>query len=88
MSQLKKLLDDLGKTPKQIAKKLLSLDCKGYKSNAYFCPIAQYLKSNGYRSIEVDIHSIYGDTELVEASKSISNFIEQFDEGKYPSLIY
>ncbi len=87
MSQLKKLLDELGTTHKQVAKKLEKLGCKGHPEDGFNCPIANYLQQSGYTCVHVDVNCIETKEEDLKPSEVINNFIYKFDEGKYPNLI-
>jgi hypothetical protein len=82
----KKELKSLGKTPGEIKKKLVKLNCVGIKGEPNYCPIARYF----YKKNIVDCYvyetniEIFG--ELHGINKQLKKFIENFDNGKYPEL--
>lgn len=94
MSKLEELLDELGDFPGAVAAALKEQGIKGRRANSNYCPIANYLKSKGYRNPSVTEDCI----DVVEENDApcvvtecitpdvIVDFISGFDSGLYPDL--
>jgi hypothetical protein len=83
---VRQLLDDLGRTPREIAAKLQDLNICGYVGSAESCPLANYLSQHAYSACvgdsEVSIQGI--DVPMRPAHRW---FVHDFDAGKFPHLI-
>lgn len=77
----------LGSTPDGIARTLAKKKIKGERDSGSSCPIAAYLIKE-YRGTDVEVG---GDTVKVngvrvKAPRPIEQFVNRFDEGKYPKV--
>jgi hypothetical protein len=90
------LVAQLGSTPNQIARSLLAKGCTGIQESPNHCPLANYLCLQGYPYISVDLCDLivfnqsepHKDPYRLRLPPVFSDFIEAFDEGGYPELIY
>jgi len=92
-TELRGLLNELGRSPTAIAKSLEAKGIRGWKGSCALCPLAVYLKSQGAPMAEVSRGDICirngpdaGDDIAVRPTKSVKEFIERFDDGMFPAL--
>jgi hypothetical protein len=96
-AEMRRLLEQLGTTPAEVASSLTRLGHKGFPGKGCHCPVANYLRANGAVDPEVDSCSIYdwGQPELVEDDgytgftppAPVATFIDSFDNGAFPDLV-
>lgn len=97
-SSIRRLLDQLGNSPTEIASNLASLDVRGCRKNTSNCAIARYLGAviGGEQSIvgiSVTERTLYVSRVgrawplWVRFPKAVSTFISAFDQGCYPELL-
>ena len=81
------LIEQLGDDPLVIAAKLEELGIRGRKSAGECCPLANYLRRQGFPSLMVGNTEIYLD-EVVncELPDAAEEFVELFDDGNFPQL--
>lgn len=81
------LIEQLGDDPLVMAAKLEELGIRGVRSNGEKCPLANYLRRNGYTSLMVGDTEIFLD-EVVncELPEAAEEFVEFFDGGHFPQL--
>jgi hypothetical protein len=93
------LLEGLGKTSKEVAATLTTLNIKGRRKASRSCPISQFLRLYGadscstsdsqiiFNSYEINDY-VYDHKELVSLHPPINihAFINDFDSGNYPEL--
>jgi hypothetical protein len=87
-------LAELGDTADAVAASLVAAHCRGMRSSAYRCPVANYLRTIGWQDPDVDsvVFSIYdgamGD-KIAEGvlPVPVRRFIDDFDRGLYGDLI-
>lgn len=88
--EIERLLKDLGDDHEQIAAKLLAEGCKGWKGDGDNCPVADYLRKNGYKnpSVCTEEVTVEYNNELVTADVPlvVEDFLHAFDDGNYPAL--
>jgi len=90
--KLRRLVDSLPATPDAIAELLVKEDCYGYRRSNGRCPLANYLKKHGVKNVVVGVYTVFDDTSFFnfeiecKLPKQASEFIKQFDSGKYPEL--
>ncbi len=89
------LLAELGDTADAVADRLRALGIKGIPGDACWCPVASYLKRNGYEAVAVSM-SDWGCALSVEQGYGaidgdtpgpVVEFIARFDEGVYLDLV-
>jgi hypothetical protein len=84
---IRKLLDVFVKqTPDEIAGDLRALGFKGRMRSPTGCPLAKFLRRNGYDG-EVHRYVIKYNGAVIHMSKNIRGFVKEFDSGKYISLL-
>ena len=90
VERLKEDLKALGDTVPDIASKLKSLGIKGQTKNPSYCPIAQYLKGQGWLGPRVSglvqVKRTFCDAPIIDLPQSCKEFIRAFDCGEFPSL--
>jgi len=91
IDKITKLLGELGDSGKEIATKLLALNCKGVRCHMGQCPIATYLKS---KDIMVAVSAAFvapyvgaRRADSMHTPGPIATFIEAFDAGAFPELV-
>ena len=93
-TKVKDFLKSLGAGPNKIAENLKEMKIKGYKSDAYTCPIAKVIKKNfkNLKEIVVDgceIEFTYcKENCCVGLPNAVAKFIEKFDNNDYPELAF
>jgi hypothetical protein len=85
------LLNGLGQTKSQVAKKLRDNKIKGIRGNVLSCPIALYLQKKGFKDASVGLSSTWldqsYDSTKVPLPKPVQDFITAFDrDGMYKAL--
>jgi hypothetical protein len=93
------LLNSLGDTPEQVADSLLAQKITGVPGSSILCPISYWLRSRGVinahtNKIMIKIYqwnkagpvSIPEDIIIRPLPEAISQFINMFDQGKFPNL--
>ena len=85
---LKEVILSLPKQSRNIAKKFRRENIIGKKNSLYSCPIAIYLKKQGFTNVNVGITSVTDSNESVRLPKGVTLFINSFDFGRYPDLEY
>jgi hypothetical protein len=91
---LTELLASLGDTPDSVADHLRSLDIKGKSTSACLCPIANYIRSQGFGGVSVNhmtvVVNIAGSGIRppieVRTPRPVRAFIQRFDDGVYLDL--
>ncbi len=82
------MLKNLGGTSEEIAKNLDGYGIRGKRCVCLNCPLTNYLKKNGYPEAEVIYYTFR--LQSFHAGKNLphqcSQFIQDFDTGKYPCL--
>lgn len=94
MKTLQEAMDALPNTSPKIAKLMRERGIKGYKSNAFTCPIAKYIaKETGCSDVSVSYERAHmyhlgfeTAAEFAELSDAAKRFIRSFDQGRYPDL--
>lgn len=88
--KVRRTLQKLGKTPEEVAKTLEQLKITGSPRRAEHCPIANYLEAELHRPASVGkaTASVLGNnfTITLTIPRAISEFVRDFDQGKYPQL--
>lgn len=95
-SFLKARLNDLGRTPDEIANKLHAIGIVGMIGSATRCPLAVFLKWHGAENPLVDMSTIccglkneWGRRDIeFDMPDQLIDFIDIFDRKKYPQLRY
>lgn len=98
--KLQRALASLGLTPDAIAASLESAGVRGKRDNPCDCPLAKWLREQGFVNpvvsaggvkatvyddeVEDDQDGIY--VEITQTNARTA-FVHRFDEGKYPALI-
>lgn len=86
-SEVLDALSRLGTTPDEIAETLHVKGIKGYKGQAYSCPLANYFKSTFPEAHCVSVGSrICIDEQGLPHPSHVRAFIEYFDKGSFPQL--
>ena len=92
--KIDRLLEELGETKKEVAKKLISLGIKGKRGNCKSCPISKYLTKKRIKNAHTSKYQVFIRREIgkpagkyFDLPAPVYNFITAFDEGKYPHLI-
>lgn len=83
---LQDAIDALGCTPDRIAANLLLDGCYGRRRNPFSCPVATYLKKQGFRAT-VTQFDISAGSDYIMTPSHVRQFIVKFDEYEYPELI-
>jgi hypothetical protein len=73
----------LGDTTKSITAKLREKGIKGEQDSTCDCPIANYLKTFGFRNICVSHKFISFSRETIRTPLHVSQWILDFDDGDY-----
>ena len=76
----------LGTTPDAIGYSLYKQNCKGVRHCGSKCPLAIYLRRQGWGSGLVGGSQVIIRKLPVSLSKCLQVFVSQFDAGKYPEL--
>ncbi len=90
MKTITELLDELGETPDKVAAKLQELGIVGTPGCRASCPVAVYLKLNGFGLAEVA--STWACTYqasnwiCVDLPLAVRQFVRLMDMGKWPEL--
>ncbi len=84
-------LRDLGPTAGEVADSLFYLGVRGYPGSSLACPVATYLHQNypayAWLVSSTEISSMGSEVSIKEDfPRSVSDFIEEFDEGRYSEL--
>jgi hypothetical protein len=85
------LLNDLGSSPEDVAKRLLVEDCPGEPFCPRSCPVAVYLLRHGFRFVQVGWAAVVWLDEqenwrVVETPEPVAAFLLEYDKGHYPEL--
>lgn len=89
---ISQLLSALGDTPEAVARTLEAKGIKGSRKNPHSCPIARYLRAEGwcvgvFQTIGyAKVPGSQGDMQSFPLPTPVTAFIEQFDSGLYPTL--
>jgi hypothetical protein len=86
--RVRQLLDQFKKlTPEEIADEFRMLRIKGIRYNETECPLATFLQMNGYK-VEVR-HDVIKIREgvYIFMTKSVKAFVEEFDQGRFVTLM-
>jgi hypothetical protein len=88
---IKDSLDKLGDTKEKIRSSLLGMGIKGYKARTRMCPVAKYLRNEGFPNAEVCGDHVCNEDDftptcLIAMSPIMVAFINAFDHGNYPEL--
>lgn len=99
MSQtLTELIEALGPDVDTVRATLAEKGIKGRKCGVCLCPIAVYVRSNGFpdgwaggssiasKSNRYGDSDTYGPNELITTPKHIYAFMQRFDRGEFPEL--
>lgn len=74
------LLEDLGKTTDEVANTLRAAGITGERMSFLHCPIANYLRANGYPDVHVGSHLASLDNDVsVALPPPVVRFIRSFD---------
>lgn len=88
--QLRAALNRLGNTEREVADFLAASKIKGVRFVSDLCPIAVYLKSCGFRHVDVTggcvLLNRISDGRRVPTPKAVDEFVSRFDDGHYPAL--
>ncbi len=97
LQKIEKALTELYKlkSSKAIAAFLEKQKCKGIPSNAVSCPIANYINKkldNEEASIDsnritIESYDNYDTIVELDNSRAMAEFVNDFDDGKYPKLV-
>lgn len=85
-------LKSLGANKNKVAATLTSKKVQGDRSESESCPVANFLYKKFPKAVTVDVDSEsievkWNDCDVsVKPPKAVANFIEDFDEGKFPDL--
>jgi hypothetical protein len=82
---LKEALTSLANQP-DIAAYLTEEGLKGYRQSTCFCPVAQYLRREGFRNPEVTHGYAKAENQWVDMPIVIRDFITEFDRGQHRQL--
>ena len=85
------MFNELPEYPDDIAKYFELQGIKGVRGAISACPVAQYLRKNGFKNIEVSHSFCIGQTDDHNELKAmtprhVAVFMHKFDEGKYVSI--
>lgn len=91
MTTLQEVLDALPSNPDVIAEFLVEQDCAGSRGDGACCPVANYLKGEGFVGVFVETGyvkgSIDGEEFFIPTPDAIASFVRQFDEDEeWPEL--
>lgn len=78
-------LGKLGQDSQEIARSLEMKGIKGKRNDSQYCPIALYLRDQGYACVSVGTSVVVAGA-CINSPMPIDKFIEDFDAGKYPQL--
>lgn len=85
---LEDAIKNLGFNSIQIRATIYNAGVKGRQQSVCNCPVANYLKSQGYRDVVAGTDwCAVKDQEPVITPNSVKDFMEKFDAGLYPELI-
>jgi hypothetical protein len=89
---IQELLDALGSTPDEMAASLEAMGIVVRRDNCKNCPLAVFLKKQGYTEVEVADRMIEASKErnsrcFVMPDAKTQKLIERIDDGTYPEII-
>lgn len=90
MNNLAETIAGMGRTPTEIAQFLQNKHVTGQRRVGELCPVANYLRSEGFNEIFVTAEGVaaLGCDEIAFGPRSaVAKFVEGFDEGDYPQLV-
>lgn len=84
-------LSELGNNAYDIANNLNKMGIKGFRSESFHCPVAQFLRSKNISPVTVctwdlNFQDVNGKTIIVQLPRPVTSFIERFDAGDFDYL--
>lgn len=87
---LREALEALGNDTEAVARTLVDKGIHGFRKHPYHCPVSNYLRSCGFKSVNVGTQKVYVGEGVSSYSQdlpsAVSRFIIFFDEGLYPEI--
>lgn len=86
VKDVEKVISQLAPTADGIAQQLRKRGIKGYRYDLASCPLAEHFGSRLDTVVEVSDSLLVGDEVEFDLPKGALEFVQRFDDGKYPYL--